>query len=139
MIEIYTDGACLNNNSSSAERKAGIGVFFSDNNPLNLSEPMPDSLKPFTNNRAEIYACIRALQQCKQANLFTNNITIYSDSIIVINTMTGKFKKKSNRELWNMLDDLCADFIITWVKVPGHSNNYGNNMADKLARDGIFK
>ena len=42
VIEIYTDGACFNNGHPNAQ--AGIGVFFGDHNPRNISAPLPINL-----------------------------------------------------------------------------------------------
>ena len=44
-----------------------------------------------TNNRMEIMAVIMALE-----NISSGSVSIYSDSQYVINTMTGKFRKKTN-------------------------------------------
>lgn len=134
MLTIYVDGACsYNNDLDESKRKAGIGIYFADNDPRNISESMPMNLKPYSNNRAEIYACIRALQLVPQ----TVDIEICSDSRLVIDTMNGKSKKKRNQDLWLILENLCANHKIKWTKVPGHSDNYGNYMSDKFARYAI--
>lgn len=57
-IIIYTDGSCRGNGRE--DPQAGIGVFFGYNHPLNLSERLPGSTQ--TNQRAEIFAVIRALE-----------------------------------------------------------------------------
>jgi hypothetical protein len=38
-VHVYTDGACSDNGKGSLS-KAGIGVWWSDDHPLNLSEPV---------------------------------------------------------------------------------------------------
>ena len=52
--KVYTDGSCVGNGKRGA--KAGCGVFFGDNDPRNLSIPLPfkAGYQP-TNQRAEIY------------------------------------------------------------------------------------
>ncbi|CAG8453363.1 8765_t:CDS:2 [Diversispora eburnea] len=64
-LMVWTDGCSLNNGQSGA--RAGIGVFWSDNNPRNLSERLPGPRQ--TNNRAEIMAIIRALETCPNDNI----------------------------------------------------------------------
>ena len=59
MNYIYTDGSCINNGKPDA--KAGIGIFFSDDDERNLSEPLDSSMKQ-TNNTAELYAIIKAIK-----------------------------------------------------------------------------
>ena len=62
MIPIYTDGACSKNGYPDA--KAGIGVFFCDNDERNISEAVDKSYKQ-TNNVAELLAFIKAIKIVK--------------------------------------------------------------------------
>uniref|UniRef100_A0A914RWV3 ribonuclease H n=1 Tax=Parascaris equorum TaxID=6256 RepID=A0A914RWV3_PAREQ len=55
---VFTDGACSSNGHRGA--KAGIGVFWGDDHPDNVSEPLMSG--PPTNNRAELSAVITALR-----------------------------------------------------------------------------
>jgi ribonuclease HI len=48
-VIIYTDGACSSNGRAHA--KAGVGVYFGDNHPDNISEPLLTG--PHTNNRGK--------------------------------------------------------------------------------------
>ncbi|CAG8773684.1 9738_t:CDS:2, partial [Racocetra persica] len=59
--EVSTDGSSFNNGTTRAQ--AGIRVFWKDNDSNNLSERLPGSEQ--TNNRAEIYSVIRALEVCE--------------------------------------------------------------------------
>ena len=51
------------------------------------------------------------------------------------------FKGVKNRELWEKMDDLIQNRvgIIQFEKVKGHSNDPGNDIADKLATSGSRK
>ncbi|KAJ8975890.1 hypothetical protein NQ317_011361 [Molorchus minor] len=60
-VEVYTDGACENNGKPNA--KAGIGVWFGEEHPLNVSKPVVGRA---TNNRAEIQACTEGLNRVKE-------------------------------------------------------------------------
>ena len=56
-IVVYTDGACSNNGKKSA--KAGIGVYFGEGDPRNISERITGKQ---TNNAAELTAILRAVE-----------------------------------------------------------------------------
>lgn len=83
---IYTDGSCINNGRSNAS--GGIGVYFGKNDPKNISEKFTD--QP-TNQRAELYAVIKALDIIFDHPEYNNkliNITIYTDSDYTIKCIT---------------------------------------------------
>lgn len=56
---VYTDGACTNNGYGGA--LGGIGVYWGPGDERNISEPLPRGRQ--TNNRAEILACAKAVEQ----------------------------------------------------------------------------
>jgi len=64
---VYCDGSCIHNGLPNA--KAGIGVYFGDNDPRNVSE----SISGNTNNIAELTAMIRVYDYVK------GDVTIVSD------------------------------------------------------------
>ena len=64
-LYVYTDGACINNGSSNA--RAGIGIYFSKDNPLNISRELKG--EKVTNNIAELTAAIEAIHIILLLNL----------------------------------------------------------------------
>ena len=56
-INVYVDGACINNGS--AEAKAGYGVYFGEDDPRNEYNTVKGKQ---TNNTGELTAFIRALE-----------------------------------------------------------------------------
>jgi len=127
IVEVFTDGSSFNNSRKATKKLAGgIGVFWGINDIKNISEPF--YIKPITNNRAEIYAVIKAIetyavsydQKCK------GNITlkINTDSMLLINTMTKWYKtwkargwKKADGKTPLNLDLLChLDHLIEKYK-----------------------
>ena len=56
VVPVYTDGACSNNGKASA--RAGVGVFWGDDDPKNVSRPVRGAP---TNNVAELEAVEDAL------------------------------------------------------------------------------
>jgi len=137
--KIYTDGACSGNPGP-----GGWGAVIFDNN--NKQKNISGSVKNTTNNRMELSAAIKALENIKTSS----EITIYTDSTYVKNGITEwilKWKKKEwknskkkpvkNKDLWIKLDDLCEQNKIKWKWVKGHSSNKYNNLADALATKAI--
>ncbi|CAG8455410.1 6894_t:CDS:2 [Cetraspora pellucida] len=124
-LNVWTDGYCKRNGLSDAI--GGIGVFFGDKDFRNLSERLPGEQQ--TNNYAEIYAAIRALEICDK----NENLIINTDSIYVINSHNIK-KPKKIFDLVNKFNDLIKKRKgKTYLKhVKGHSNIYENEQTDRL-------
>ena len=146
-------------------RRGGIGIYHPDSN-TRIAEPFP--LPNPTNNRAEYWACIRALkwvlQETEDIGLAKQSkikVILYSDSMLVINSMTKwvpgwkrRGWKKSdgkpvlNKELIVELDNLISNRLplTKFVKVKAHQKKprdpakvwlwKGNFIADKLAEEG---
>ena len=120
MIDIYTDGACIGNPGP-----GGWGVvILQENDNFFLS----GGEKNTTNNRMEITAVIEGLK-----NVDSKDLTVYSDSTYVINTITKGWKKNKNQDLWEILEKLVSEKNVKWEWVKGHSGNEFNEKADKLA------
>uniref|UniRef100_A0A8D2INA9 Ribonuclease H1 n=1 Tax=Varanus komodoensis TaxID=61221 RepID=A0A8D2INA9_VARKO len=142
---VYTDGCC----SSNGHRKAcaGLGVYWGPSHPLNSSERLTGRQ---TNQRAEIHAACKAIEQAKSQNI--KKLVIYTDSKFTINgitnwvpnwktngwrTSTGK--DVVNKEDFERLAKLSEGMDIQWMHVPGHAGFTGNEAADRLAREGAGK
>lgn len=76
-LSVYTDGACTKNGKPGA--KAGYGVFFGDDNPYNLSEPLEGHP---TNQRAEMTAALEAMRIVLNHGLVARGgrVIVHSDS-----------------------------------------------------------
>lgn len=146
-IEIYTDGACTGNGKKNA--KGGVGVYFGDDSPLNVSEKL-NCLNP-TNNLAELTAIDRALD-ISILNFQSEEIIIYSDSNYSIKSLTqwgdswekNGWKRPKNQPIANLelikkIRNKMKTLRVKLVHVRGHSDNYGNNYADRLAVEGCNK
>ncbi|XP_075221758.1 uncharacterized protein LOC142324724 [Lycorma delicatula] len=146
-VVVYTDGACSNNGRPDA--KAGIGVWFNFNHPLNVSAPVRGRA---TNNNAEIQAATAAILQASTAGI--RHLHIYTDSHFLINCITNwiyKWKKNNwtnatGRPVINKvelveLDNSINAFMdsVIWTYVKGHSGDVGNTAADELARQGALE
>jgi ribonuclease HI len=139
-IEVYTDGACPNNGKPGA--MGGVGVWFGEGDKRNVSEALPGERQ--TNQRAEIYACIRALEVLEGTQ---GVVEVFTDSMYVVNAMTQwiagwmlkKWKGVENVDLFERLHKLACKRTIVWTHVKGHAGIKGNEMADRLAVEGVAK
>lgn len=141
---LYTDGCCTNSSYPERVRRAGCGVFWGPRDPRNITERL---WGPQTNQRAELWAVVRGVQSAIQSNYET--VEIRTDSRYVVEGMNNwihKWKKNNwkttdskpvkNKEMFVLLNNLCLFIDVNWVKVKGHSNDKGNDMADMLAKLG---
>ncbi|XP_041419910.1 ribonuclease H1 S homeolog isoform X2 [Xenopus laevis] len=142
---VYTDGCCSGNGRVKA--RAGIGVYWGQGHPLNLAEKLEGRQ---TNQRAEIQAACRALEQAKAQNL--TKLVLYTDSMFTINGITkwihswkrngwklSTGKNVINREDFENLEKMTQGLDIKWMHIPGHAGFAGNEAADKLSREGARK
>lgn len=141
-VVVYTDGCCYCNGRIGA--RAGIGVYWGPNHPLNVAERLPGHQ---TNQRAELLAAYRALQQAKERNI--KKLVLYTDSKFTINGVTSWVKKwKTNgwmlrsggqvlhKTEFENLDQLNQELEVVWMHIPGHAGYQGNEEADRLSREG---
>ena len=121
MITIYTDGACLGNPGP-----GGWGaVITGDGRKRSVHGSDPHT----TNNRMEIMAVVEGLRTIPDKS----KVAVFSDSTYVINTMTKNWKRRKNKDLWDLLDQEVTSRDISWHWVKGHSGDLLNEEADRLA------
>ncbi len=142
-IIIYCDGACSGNQYH--VNAGGWGAILRHGG--RVKEIYGGELNT-TNQRMEVMACIKALEQIKSTGLL---IEVYTDSAYLVNCMQKKWyltwqkngwqnaKKQpvENRDLWERLLGLLSKYQVHFHKVAGHSGDELNERADELARQGI--
>ena len=138
-IDIYTDGACSGNPGP-----GGWGaVLKSGRHEKEIWGGEPQT----TNNRMEILAVIRALEQLKRKGM---TVKVHTDSQYVQKGisewihgwkargwLTSGKKPVKNADLWHVLDEIAAYHTVEWHWVKGHAGHPGNERADALARRGV--
>ncbi|XP_062406220.1 ribonuclease H1 isoform X2 [Sardina pilchardus] len=144
-VVVYTDGCCEGNGKVGA--RAGIGVYWGPNHPLNVADRLSGRQ---TNQRAEIQAACKALEQARDQKI--KKLVLYTDSKFTINGVTSWVKKwKLNgwrlkgggkiitKEDFERLDALNQELQVVWQHIPGHAGFSGNEEADRLSRLGAAK
>ena len=150
MIQVFTDGACSNNGKENA--KAGLGVYFGENDPRNTSKRI---IGKQTNNVAELSAIIEVFSILRGEIESGENVIIYSDSKIAIGWCTttgqkyerGGWKKTKgeipNVDLIKIGYGLCKENQnIRLEYIRAHTGltdelSLGNEGADRLANEAI--
>lgn len=88
-----------------------------------------------SNNRGELKAIINAVDWCPDGT----TIEVRSDSQYAINTLSGKWQRKKNKELFKQWDKIVAkkgiDVTFKWVR--GHSGDKYNEMCDQMCDDAV--
>jgi len=129
MISIYIDGAY----SSSRDMGGWAFVVLEDGVKVDSNFfPVPNT----TNNRMEVQAAIEACLWTKEHEI--TELTILSDSMYVIGTMTLNWKRKKNTDLWEIMDTVTKNLTINWKHVKGHEGNKYNELCDALAVQATF-
>ena len=135
MIKIYTDGSCLKN--------PGNGGWAAIININNVIKEISGSVKDTTNNKMELMAPIKAIQEVKEQQpieIYTDSqyvklgITDWIHKWIKNNWQTSKKEPVKNKELWLELYELTKTHEIKWIWVKAHAGNILNEEVDLLAK-----
>lgn len=133
-VDIFTDGACKGNPGP-----GGWGVILRmGRHEKELAGSDPET----TNNRMELTAAIRGLNELKEPCA----VRLHTDSRYVIDGITkwvegwkrngwinASKKPVRNADLWHDLIEASNRHRITWQWVKGHSGHPENERADRLA------
>ncbi|KZT02365.1 ribonuclease H-like protein [Laetiporus sulphureus 93-53] len=143
---IYVDGSCTKNQQG--QDRAGIGVWWGENDPRNLAERCPGEA---TSTRAELYAIVRVLETAPHTR---KPFIIKTDSRSCIQCLRlwlprwdsegPRLKPVKDADMMRYLDGLLTQRALEGQKVhlrhvPGHSGIEGNLGADKLAKQGAME
>jgi ribonuclease HI len=124
-VTIVCDGSSLGNGRG-APRAAAVAVL----GFKGIWKAVGEYLGSATNQQAEIAAAAIGLENLKQPC----RVHLMSDSRYVIETMNGRFKKKTNHEWWRRLEKASTRHQITWEWVKGHNGHEIQEVADDAAR-----
>jgi len=148
-INVYTDGACINNGKKNA--RAGFGVYFGENDPRNASESYTGKQ---TNNVAEMLAVVKAMTILKEEIENGEHIRIFTDSVYAMRCCStygekcykkywskGKLGNIPNEAIVQAAYSFCKEHDnIEFIHVLAHTgkndkHSIGNHHADRLANE----
>jgi ribonuclease HI len=164
-IFVYTDGGCSNNGYKNAI--AGIGVYFGEGDPRNVSRRITSLRGKSTNNTAEVKAILEAYKILKKEISSGERIIIVSDSVYAIRAATFYGEKiKEDKPNYKLVKKIHSLFKgkenINFIHVEAHENkpkirlydskkdiffnhkdrddkhSKGNDMADELASNSLI-
>ena len=134
-VNLYTDGGC--------EPNPGVGGYGAILVCENQVKELSGGFQQTTNNRMELFAAIAGLE----ALLTPSEVTLYSDSRYLVDTMSQGWAKRwqangwwrtkkeraVNADLWERLLALCERHRVVFEWVRGHAGHEQNERCDVLA------
>jgi ribonuclease HI len=122
-VTAYVDGACFSNPS-----RGGYGVLLKHGqHHRRISGLVPE--EPTTNQRAELHAAMAALEALR----VSCEVTIVTDSMYLVETANGNYKRHANLDLWEALYLAARRHRVTYEWRRGHNGDAGNEIAHQLA------
>jgi ribonuclease HI len=125
LVTIFCDGSSLGNGQAST-RAAGVALL----GYRGLWRAFGTYLGTATNQQAEIAAAALGLSSLREPC----HVRVVTDSRYVVETMSGRFRRKSNLEWWGKLDEAARPHHVTWEWAKGHAGHVVQEAADKAAR-----
>ena len=125
---IYTDGAY------SKQHDEGAFAYVILNGENTEVERKAYKITKETNNRAELKAIIAAVNRLPDD---ATEVCIFSDSQYALNTLSGKWNRSCNLDLFVVWDKVLekkhVKLVYNWVK--GHNGNVYNEICDQLCNE----
>ncbi len=121
-IYLYTDGAASGNPGP-----GGYGAILKCGT---YEKELSGGFACTTNNRMELLAVIRGLEAIRWEGA---EVSVFSDSTYVVNTVTKGWKRKKNQDLWARFDELAGHFRLNFNWIKGHAGHPENERCDRLA------
>ena len=124
-VTIVCDGSSLGNGRGTTRAAAVALLGFNG-----YWKAVGQYLGNATNQQAEVAAACIGLTALTQPC----NVKLLTDSRYVVETMEGRFRRKTNLEWWSRLEKAAAPHSVKWEWTKGHSGHSVQEVADKMAR-----
>jgi ribonuclease HI len=124
-VAIFCDGSSLGNGRE-ASRAAAVALL----GYKGYWRAVGEYLGKATNQQAEIAAAAVGLESLKQPC----QVSVFTDSKYVVETMNGRFRKKANLPWWERLDRAAKAHKVHWEWTRGHAGHILQEAADNAAR-----
>src|SRR5882672_7927104 len=124
-VTIFCDGSSLGNGQVST-RAAAVALL----GYQGVWRAVGDYLGNATNQQAEVAAAALGLESLREPC----RVHLHTDSRYVVETMSGRFRRKTNHEWWARLDKAASRHEVKWEWAEGHAGHVIQESADRLAR-----
>lgn len=124
-VAIFCDGSSLGNGQV-ATRAAAVALL----GYKGIWRAVGQYLGAATNQQAEIAAAALGLESLREPC----KVRLFTDSRYVVETMNGRFRRKTNHEWWKRLDNATQNHEVHWEWTQGHVGHLLQEAADKAAR-----
>lgn len=124
-VTIFCDGSSLGNGQASS-RAAAVALL----GYKGFWRAVGEYLGRATNQQAEIVAAAVGLEALREPC----NVKVFTDSRYVVETMSGRFRRKTNLPWWERLDRAASPHRIHWEWTRGHVGHLLQEAADNAAR-----
>ena len=124
-VTIFCDGSSLGNGQATS-RAAAVALL----GYKGFWRAVGEYLGRATNQQAEIVAAAVGLEALREAC----DVKLFTDSRYVVETMSGRFRRKTNLEWWQRLDRAANRHKVHWEWTRGHVGHVLQEAADTAAR-----
>lgn len=124
-VTIFCDGSSLGNGQE-VSRAACVALL----GYRGLWRAVGAYLGAATNQQAEIAAAAVGLEALREPC----RVRVLTDSRYVVETMAGRFRRKSNPQWWARLDGAARSHKISWEWLKGHAGHTAQEAVDAAAR-----
>jgi ribonuclease HI len=124
-VTIFCDGSSLGNGQASS-RAAAVALL----GYKGVWRAVGEYLGNATNQQAEVAAAALGLE----ALVEPCSVKLFTDSRYVVETMSGRFRRKTNHDWWARLDKAAKRHNVNWQWVRGHDGDLVQEAVDKAAR-----
>jgi ribonuclease HI len=124
-VTIYCDGSSLGNGRLETRAAAAAALGYEG-----LWRAVGAYLGSATNQQAEVAAAALGLESLREPC----RVHLHTDSRYVVETMSGRFRRKTNHEWWARLDKAASRHEVKWEWVEGHAGHVVQEAVDLVAR-----
>jgi ribonuclease HI len=124
-VTIFCDGSSLGNGQSST-RAAAVALL----GYKGVWRAVGTYLGQATNQQAEVAAATLGLESLRERC----DVHLFTDSRYVVETMSGRFRRKTNHDWWEKLDHAAQRHHVKWEWTRGHAGHVVQEATDRAAR-----
>lgn len=124
-VTIFCDGSSLGNGRTETRAAAVALLGF-----RGFWRSVGTYLGSATNQQAEIAAAAIGLEALREPC----SVQLFTDSRYVVETMSGRFRRKTNHDWWERLDKAAKGHQVKWEWTRGHVGHVIQEAVDRAAR-----